>query len=130
MARQKVFVSFDFDNDSAIKMLLVNQAKLDDTPFDIWDSSVKEHMDGDWQTKVKAKMRNADIVCVLCGEKTHTAKGVGIELQIAKDIGKPYFLLAGYKEPRTCTKPTTASTNDKLYNWTWENLKTLIHGGR
>jgi hypothetical protein len=80
MARQKVFVSYDFDNDAAIKMLLVNQSKLNDTPFDIWDSSVKEHMDGDWQAKVKAKLRNVDIVCVLCGEKTHTAKGVAIEL--------------------------------------------------
>lgn len=129
MARQKVFVSFDFDNDSAIKMLLVNQSKLDDTPFDIWDSSVKEHMDGDWQAKVKAKLRNVDIVCVLCGEKTHTAKGVAIELQIAKDLGKPYFLLKGYKE-RTCTKPTSATTADKMYDWTWDNLKNLIHGGR
>jgi hypothetical protein len=129
MARQKVFVSFDFDNDLTIKMFLVNQSKLEDTPFDIWDSSVKEHMDGDWVAKVKAKIRNVDIVCVLCGEKTHTAKGVAIELQIAKDMGKPYFLLKGYKE-RTCTKPTTATTADKMYDWTWENLKTLIHGGR
>lgn len=129
MARQKVFVSYDFDNDSAIKMLLVNQSKLADTPFDIWDSSVKEHMDGDWQAKVKAKLRNVDIVCVLCGEKTHTAKGVAIELQIAKDLGKPYFLLKGYKD-RACTKPTTATSADKMYDWTWENLKNLIHGGR
>ena len=129
MARQKVFVSFDFDNDLTIKMFLVNQSKLEDTPFDIWDSSVKEHMDGDWIAKVKAKIRNVDIVCVLCGEKTHTAKGVAIELQIAKDMGKPYFLLKGYKE-RNCTKPTTANTADKMYDWTWDNLKTLIHGGR
>lgn len=129
MARQKVFVSYDFDNDSTIKMLLVNQSKHDDTPFDIWDSSVKEHMDGDWVAKVKAKIRSVDIVCVLCGEKTHTAKGVAIELQIAKDLGKPYFLLKGYKE-RACTKPTTATTADKMYDWTWENLKNLIHGRR
>jgi hypothetical protein len=129
MARQKVFVSFDFDNDSTIKMFLVNQSKLEDTPFDIWDSSVKEHMDGDWVAKVRTKIRNADIVCVLCGEKTHTAKGVAVELQIAKELGKPYFLLKGYRDA-VCTKPTTATTADKMYNWTWENLKTLIHGGR
>jgi len=129
MARQKVFVSYDFDNDATIKMFLVNQSKLDDTPFDIWDSSVKEHMDGDWVAKVKAKIRNVDIVCVLCGEKTHTAKGVAIELQIAKDMGKPYFLLKGYKD-KNCPKPTTATAADKMYDWTWENLKKLIHGGR
>ena len=129
MERKKVFVSFDYDHDSTIKTFLVNQSKLEDTPFDIWDSSVKEHMDGDWQAKVRRKMQNVDIVCVLCGEYTHTAKGVAIELQIAKAVGAEYFLLKGYKD-KDCTKPTTATSADKLYNWTWENLKTLIHGGR
>lgn len=129
MARKKVFVSFDYDNDSTLKMLLVNQSKHPDAPFDIWDSSVKEHIDQDWQQKVRTKIKNVDVVCVLCGEKTHTAKGVAIELQIAKDVGADYFLLAGYKD-KDCTKPTSASSSDKVYNWTWENLKTLIHGGR
>lgn len=129
MIRQKMFVSFDFDNDATLKAFLIGQAKHDDTPFDIWDSSVKEHMDGDWQAKVKRKIQACDVVCVLCGLKTHTAKGVAIELQIAKDLGKPYFLLAGYRDANN-TKPTTATAADKLYNWTWENLKNLIHGGR
>lgn len=129
MARQKLFVSFDFDNDSDLKMLLVGQAKHQDTPFDIWDSSVKEHMDGDWIAKVRRKINDADVVCILCGESTHTAKGVAEELKQAKELNKPYFLLAGYKD-KDCTKPTTATASDKLYNWTWDNLKALIHGGR
>jgi hypothetical protein len=41
MARQKLLVSFDFDNDATLKMLFVNQSKHPDAPFDIWDSSVK-----------------------------------------------------------------------------------------
>jgi hypothetical protein len=129
MTRKKVFVSFDFDHDADLKMLLVNQSKHPDTPFDIWDSSVKTHIDGDWEAKVRVKIRNADIVCVLCGEHTDTAKGVGIELKITKELPKEYFLLKGYRD-RNCTKPTTATSGDKLYDWTWENLKNLIHGGR
>ena len=129
MARKKVFVSFDFDNDATLKMLLVNQSKHTDSPFDIWDSSVKAHIDGEWQTKVRAKIGGVDIVCVLCSTTTHTAKGVAIELQIAKDVGTSYFLLQGYKD-KNCTKPTSASSTDKMYNWTWENLEKLIHGGR
>lgn len=129
VARQKMFVSFDFDNDAALKMLLIGQSKHGDTPFDVFDSSVKEHMDGDWQAKVRRKINAADVVCVLCGLNTHTAKGVAIELQIAKELKKPYFLLAGYKD-KTNRKPTSASDTDKLYNWTWDNLKKLIHGGR
>ena len=129
MARKKVFVSFDYDHDATIKMFLVNQSKLPDTPFDIWDSSVKEHIDGNWIDKVRRKIANVDVVCVLCGEHTHTAKGVAIELQQAREVGTLHFLLKGYKD-KTCTKPTTALSTDKLYDWTWPNLKLLIHGGR
>lgn len=129
MAKKKVFVSFDFDNDATLKMLLVNQSKHPDAPFDIYDSSVKAHLDGDWEAKVRIKIKNADVVCVLCGENTHTAKGVAIELKIAKEVNDEYFLLRGYKE-KTCTKPTSALSSDKMYDWTWENLKNLIHGSR
>lgn len=129
MTRMKVFVSFDYDYDADIKMLLVNQSKHPDTPFDIWDSSVREHIEGDWEAKVRRKIRDADVLCVLCGERTHTAKGVGIELSLAKEVGTSYFLLKGYKD-KTCTKPTSASGNDAIYNWTWENLKALVHGNR
>src|SRR3546814_3953663 len=47
------------------------------------------------------------------------------ELKIAHAEGKPYFLLAGYKD-KTNVKPTAASATDKMYNWTWPNLKILI----
>ncbi|CCF95861.1 TIR domain-containing protein [Ralstonia solanacearum] len=127
--RQKMFVSFDYDNDADIKMLLVGQSKNSDTPFDIYDSSVKEHLTGDWKAKVRTKIRDVDVVCVLCGTETHKATGVAEELRIAKELKKPYFLLKGYGD-RVCTKPTTAEGSDKVHNWTWDNLKTLIHGGR
>lgn len=129
MTRQKMFVSFDFDNDETLKMLFVNQSKHGDAPFDIWDSSLKQHITGDWKAKVKEKIRAVDVVCILCSTTTNTARGVAIELQIAKDLLKPYFLLQGYKD-KACTKPTSASAADKMYDWTWENLKTLIHGSR
>jgi len=74
-------------------------------------------------------MDNVDLVVVLCGTKTHTAKGVADELQIARDKKKDYFLLEAYSD-KTCTKPTTAQSTDKMYSWTWDNLKILIGGGR
>lgn len=129
MSRKKMFISFDFDHDADLKMLLANQSKHPDAPFDTWDSSVKEHMNGDWKAKVREKIRNVDVVCVLCSTTTHTAAGVAIELQIAKDLNKPYFLLRGYKD-KVCTKPTSAAGTDKIYSWTWDNLKLLIHGNR
>ncbi|HEF4758626.1 TPA: TIR domain-containing protein [Pseudomonas putida] len=127
--KKRVFISFDYDNDASAKIMLAGQAAFPDSPFDFKDSSVKEHLTGDWEEKVKRRMDNVDIVAVLCGEKTHTASGVAAELDIARKKGMPYFLLAAYSE-KTCTKPKSANSTDKLYKWTWDNLKSLIHGGR
>ena len=129
MAKKRVFISFDFDNDEGVKIMLAGQAKHEDSPFDFKDASLKEPLTGDWEAKVRRRMDNIDVVVVLCGEKTHTAKGVAAEVKIAQEKGKEYFLLTGYSD-KTCTKPTTALASDKMYNWTWDNLKLLIGGSR
>lgn len=127
--KKRVFISFDYDNDEGAKIMLAGQAKLEDSPFDFKDASVKDHLTGDWKEKVKRRMDNIDVVIVLCGQKTDKAAGVAAELTIAKEKGKEYFLLSAYSD-KTCTKPTSASSTDKLYKWTWDNLKALIGGGR
>lgn len=127
--KKRAFISFDYDNDSTTKMYLAGQAKNPDSPFDFKDNSVKAHLTGDWETKVQNRMANIDVVIVLCGTKTHTADGVAAELRIAKQLKKEYFLLAAYAD-KQCTKPRTASSSDKVYKWTWDNLKKLIQGQR
>jgi len=129
MAKKRAFISFDYDHDEGAKIMLAGQAKFSDTPFDFTDASVKEHLAGDWKEKVQRRMDNIDVVIVLCGQHTHQASGVAAELTIAREKGKPYFLLAAYSD-KTCTKPTTAQATDKVYNWTWDNLKALIGGAR
>ena len=127
--KKRAFISFDYDNDEGAKKMLVGQALYEDSPFEFKDASVKEHLTGDWKEKIRRRMDNIDIVIVLCGEKTHTAKGVAAELEIAQDKKKDYFLLKAYSD-KTCTKPTAAKSTDNLYKWTWDNLKALIGGGR
>jgi hypothetical protein len=129
MAKQRVFISFDYDNDSDIKTMLAGQAKLPDSPFDFTDASVKEHLTGDWKEKVKRRLRNCDQVIILCGATTHLASGVSAELSIAQELNTPYFLLKG-RTDKTCTWPTVSRSTDKMYNWTWQNLKLLIGGNR
>ena len=128
--KKRVFISFDFDHDEDVKIMLAGQAKLPDSPFDFRDASVKEPLTGDWKEKVRRRMDNIDLVIVLCGEHTHTASGVAAEVTIAQEKeDMPYFLLKAYAD-KTCTKPTSAKSSDKVYDWTWPNLKTLIGGGR
>lgn len=129
MAAKRAFISFDFDHDEDLRTMLAGQAKNPDTPFEIQDWSVKEPMTGDWKEKVRRRIRATDLTIVICGEWTHTASGVASELTITRDEGKPYFLLAG-RANKTCTKPTSALATDKVYKWTWDNLKALIGGAR
>ncbi len=129
MAGKKTFISFDFDHDEDLKNLLVGQSKLPDSPFEISDNSVKEPMTGDWKQKVRRRIKNCELVIIMCGEYTHTASGVAAELLITQEEKTPYFLLHG-RNGKNCTKPTTAKPTDKIYQWTWENLKKLISGAR
>lgn len=129
MSKARVFTSFDYDYDQDLRNLLVGQAKNSDSPFEMADWSVKEPMTGDWKAKVRDRIKRVDQMIVICGEHTHIASGVSVEIKIAQEEGIPYFLLKGRKE-RTCTKPVAARSGDKIYNWTWDNLKLLIGGAR
>jgi hypothetical protein len=129
MAKTRAFISFDYDHDADVKTMLAGQAKLPDSPFDFADASIKEPLTGDWKDKVRGRMKNIDVVIVLCGADTDTAKGVAAELSIAQEKGKAYFLLKAYSD-KVCKKPTSALNTDKMYNWTWDNLKLLIGGSR
>ena len=129
MAKVRLFISFDFDHDADLRNLLVGQAKNPDTPFEIADWSLKETLSGDWREKVRSRIKRVDQVCVICGEHTNTATGVSAELSMAQDESKQYFLLYG-RSSKTCVKPKSAKSSDKMYKWTWENLKQLINGAR
>ena len=129
MAKKRVFVSFDYDHDEILKTFLVGQAKLPDSPFELVDWSIKEALSGNWKEKARARIKSADLLAVICGERTDKATGVSAKLEIAQAERVPYFLLQGYKL-KTCVKPRAARSEDKIYKWDWDVLKALIGGAR
>lgn len=129
MATKRAFIGFDFDHDEDLRNLLAGQAKNPDTPFEFADWSVKEPMTGDWKEKVRQRIRATDLTIVICGEWTHKASGVATELAITREERKPYFLLWG-RSDKQCSKPSSALETDKVYKWTWDNLKALVKGER
>jgi hypothetical protein len=129
MPKKRLFISFDFDNDEILRTFLAGQAKHDDTPFDFTDHSNKEHLTGDWEAKTRTKIKGCHVMAVICGEKTGSATGVAKEIKIAQEEKIPYFLLRGYAE-KVCQWPKGIKEADKMYNWTWDNLKKLIDGLR
>lgn len=124
----KVFISFDYDNDLDLKNFLVGQAKNEDSPFEIEDWSVKTESAG-WVADARNRIGRSDQVAVICGLHTDSAVGVNTEIELARELERPYFLLAG-RSSGDNEKPTSALSTDKMYKWTWDNLKTLIAGGR
>ena len=129
MSKTRVFTSFDFDYDEDLRNLLVGQSRNQDSPFEMADWSVKQPMTGNWKQKVRTRIKSCGLAIVLCGLNTDKATGVGVELSIAQDEGIPYFLLWG-RSKGTCKKPSSAKSTDKIYRWTWDNLKSLIGGAR
>jgi hypothetical protein len=128
MAKVPVFISFDYDHDATLKEFVVGQAKLPDSPFEITDVSITV-ASTDWKEKARARIKRANQVVVICGKHTDTATGVNAEIKIALEESTPYFLLAGYSDGGN-KKPTAAISSDKMYKWTWDNLKSLIVGQR
>ena len=129
MAKKRVFISFDYDHDLDLKNLLAGQAKNEDSPFEIADFSIKEAISEDWKKKARTRIRGCDVVATICGEHTDTASGVSAEVKIAQQEEVDYFLLRGRKD-KTDKKPKAAKSTDKIYKWTWDNLKSLIGGAR
>ncbi|MEE2522395.1 TIR domain-containing protein [Pseudarthrobacter sp. J75] len=124
----RVFISFDYDHDAFLRQALVGQSRLDDSPFEVHDWSIKEPS-WDWKEKARQRIVRSDVVAVICGHHTHLATGVDVEIQLARQANIPYFLLAGYSAGVNM-KPSAALPADKLYAWNWPNLKSLIGGSR
>jgi predicted GTPase len=121
--KKKVFVSFDFDNDKVLKDFLIGQSKLEDSPFEVIDGSLKEAApEKDWEEKANAKIKAADVVIVMVGPKTHKASGVLKEVMMANAARKKIFQIIGYKDGDY----TRVEGAGVLYSWNWENLKKLL----
>lgn len=124
MAKTKLFVSFDYDHDRRLRDLIVGQAKLPESPFEVSDYSLKEAArQSQWETKARTAIARADVFVVMLGPHTSSASGVKKEVGIANELGKPRFQLIGHSHGgRHWALPGGGRT----YRWTWDNLTTLL----
>ncbi len=123
MAKKRVFVSFDFDNDRVLKDFIIGQARLPDSPFEVVDNSLKEAQPlRTWEDKALAASRRSDLVLVMVGSATHRAPGVLKEVSMARSENKPVVQIIGYRDGDYAPVPGAG----KLYRWSWDNLKVLL----
>lgn len=124
MNKKKVFISFDFDNDKALKDFIIGQAKLQDAPFEVMDFSLKESApEKDWLTKAHTAIARSEVFIVMLGSKTKNASGVLKEVKIANELEMPKFQIIGYRDG---SKDWAVPNAGRVYEWNWENLKKLL----
>jgi len=124
MAKRRVFVSFDFANDKTLKDFIIGQSKLEDSPFEVIDTSLKEAApEKTWLDKARAAISYSEIFLVMLGSKTRYAPGVLKEVKIANELGKTKFQIIGYKDG---SEDWAVPNAGRVYRWSWENLKNLL----
>jgi hypothetical protein len=123
MAKKRVFVSFDFDNDRVLKDFIIGQSKLADSPFDVIDASLKEAAPmATWEEKARAAINRSDIVLVMVGSDTYRAPGVLKEVAMARQAGVKIVQIIGHNSGQY----TPVANAGTLYSWSWQNLKNLL----
>lgn len=123
MTRKRVFISFEHDEDRALKDLLIGQSRNEDSPFEVIDGSLKEAApESNWEDKAAERIKMAEVVIVLLGPSTHDATGVAKEIAIARRLGKRIVQIIGYKGGKYKRVPGAG----RLYCWTWDNLRKIL----
>jgi len=123
LPRRKVFVSFDFDNDQALKHFVVGQAKHPKYGFEVVDHSLKEAApDRSWKQRAMSAITRSDVVLVIVGRSTHRALGVLAEIKMARAAGIRVVQMIGYRSGSYTAVPGAG----RLYQWNRENLRKLL----
>lgn len=128
VAKKKVYIAFDIA-DRDVKQNLVAQSADPNCPFTFEDNSIQEALSERWVAEARRLIGESDFVIVLCGDQTHQAKGVETELQIAKELGKPYAHIKATRQ-YTATRPKSASPSEPMYPATWPTVAALLRGER
>ena len=123
MAKKRAFFSFDFDEDQNLKHHMVGQMRLNSSPFEAADWSMKEAApERNWEQEAESRISRSDVVVVLVGPKTYKAPGVLKEVAVARRLKKPIVQIIGYKDQ----SPTPVPNAGRLLRWTWDNMTSVL----
>lgn len=104
--KKRIFVSYYYEKDRAIKRLLKAWSKNDkfDIEFDDMsaDVSLATKTDDELKQELTARISESDIVLVLIGSNTHSRKWVDYEVEEAVRLAKP---IVAVKQDRSNISP-------------------------
>ena len=129
MAKDKIFISYDYDNDKHYKNLLVAWDKNDLFDFSFYDSSVDVSVNSTdaayIKNVIKARIKSSSHFLCIVGKDTHKSGWVTWEIETAVDFGKK---LVAVKTDAGNTSPTAilgvGATWSKSF--TFDSIKNAI----
>ena len=122
----RVFASFDCERDEDLLGKLIEQGKSRTARFTVFDRSCRDDFDSeDAEERLRERIARTDAVVVLCGEWTHLAVNVSLEVKVAQGIGKRYYLVKG-RLFKDCSRPSTARISDRMFKWGRNTVDELV----
>lgn len=107
MAKRKIFISYDYDNDRNYKNMLLAWDKNQDFDFGFSDQSADVSIDSTDAASIRraisAKINEATYFLCLVGKHTHASKWVGWEISKAVELKKK---IVAVKVDSTNTTPS------------------------
>ncbi len=131
MAKPKIFISYDYDNDKHYKNLLVAWDKNSEFDFSFYDESVDVSVDSTDAAAIKrvisARIGGATHFLCLVGKKTQRSGWVAWEIEKAKELKKK---LVAVKIDRENTSPSglIGAGVSWAMSFTFDSIKKAIEG--
>ena len=105
MAKKKVFISYDYDNDKHYKNLLLAWDKNSDFDFSFNDESVDVSVDSNKRDVIRrvisARINDSSRFLCIVGEKTHKSSWVKWEIEKAVELKKKIVAVKTAKDNDT-----------------------------
>lgn len=121
MAKKKIFVSFDFEADRALKNEIVASSQKPDAAYKVSNWSMKpDEKNPKWLKEAKYRITRCDILAVLTSDNTHQAPGVIKEVEIATAANIKVIQLSAHPQ----NEPLKSA--GECIDWTEENLNKLL----
>jgi hypothetical protein len=120
----RVFISFDF-SEMRFEAIALGRQLQQSPRFDVQNWSLKEAApERLWPLTAEKRLNRSDVMVIVVDGNTWRAKGVLIEVRLARALGVPIRQIY----PARCARPTRLPAPSSPANrWTHDNLKALIN---
>ena len=107
MAKKKIFISYDFDNDKKYKNLLLAWDANSEFDFSFYDASVDVSVNSTDAATIRrvisARINDASYFLCIVGKETHYSECIDWEIEKASELNK---MLVGVKIKKEYNTPT------------------------